>query len=525
MTVIQEILNNPTIPQALRLAAATIIDRRKKSCYRDNRARLSLMHCEYLKRLETDKTTPEEIWNRAQERAAYAVELRKIIDRQLVSDDYDFRAALEEIDSVLDDRDAYARIAKTKAVRLGMSLETPAKASGPLSLAKSTATTAAQPTKPIVVKERINMHSTITAPRNKQTREASSIHTVNERYLQDPKRGFNTPQEFFKAIFDTSRSGKITDERLKSLAAGSDEHGIYTNPNGGFLVPEGFLSDLDMTTWEGDPTAGMTKNVPMQVPKLSFHSRVDKNHSTSVSGGLRVYRRAETQTVASSRIVTEKINLEASELMGIGYATNELLTYSPISIAALLSEGFGDEFGSRLLQEKLRGTGVGEFLGILNSDALITVSKKSGQTAATVIYENLLAMRSRIWRRSSSVWLYNADVEPQLATMTDPSGRLIWQAGATEGSPDRLLGLPMYPTEHCSALGTVGDIVLADFSQYLVGTLTGIQSDSSVHVRFLENETAFKFWLSNAGAPWWNSVLTPKNGTTKSPFVTLETRG
>jgi len=44
----------------------------------------------------------------------------------------------------------------------------------------------------------------------------------------------------------------------------------------------------------------------------------------------------------------------------------------------------------------------------------------------------------------------------------------------------------------------------------------------SMNVRFVNHERAFKFWLRNAGAPWWRAALTPRESTTTlSPFVVL----
>jgi len=66
---------------------------------------------------------------------------------------------------------------------------------------------------------------------------------------------------------------------------------------------------------------------------------------------------------------------------------------------------------------------------------------------------------------------------------------------------------------------------LANWSQYLEGTYENLQSAESIHVRFLNHETTFKFWLRNAGAPWWRTVLTPKkSASTLSPFVVLAAR-
>ena len=83
----------------------------------------------------------------------------------------------------------------------------------------------------------------------------------------------------------------------------------------------------------------------------------------------------------------------------------------------------------------------------------------------------------------------------------------------------------MIPIEHASAVGTKGDIILADLSQYIYATKGGLRSAASMHVRFVEGETALRFVLRNDGKPWWSGPLTPAKGSnTVSPFVALETR-
>jgi hypothetical protein len=64
-----------------------------------------------------------------------------------------------------------------------------------------------------------------------------------------------------------------------------------------------------------------------------------------------------------------------------------------------------------------------------------------------------------------------------------------------------------------------------NWSQYLEGTLQGLQSDESIHVRFLANERTFRFYLRNDGRGWWKSALTPRKGANSlSPFVGLAER-
>lgn len=352
------------------------------------------------------------------------------------------------------------------------------------------------------------------------------IEVKGEAAANDPQRGFRSPREFMLAVMNAH--GRNIDQRLAPLrmaAAGSDEQGLYSDSYGGFLVPEAFLPGLQTVAMEGDPTAGRTRRVPMTAPTVRINARTDKNHSTSVSGGLRVYRRAETDTVPSSRMAIEQVTLHAHSLVGIAYATEEILTDSPASFAALLEAGFRDEFGSKILSEKLMGNGVGEYEGVLNAPATISIAKEAGQSADTILYANIVKMRARCWGYGNAIWLYNHDCLPQLINLADDFGRFIWQPSAREGTPDLLLGRPAYATEYCDTVGDQGDIILGNWGEYLEGEIGGISGAESMHVRFLEHERAFKFFTRNDGRCWWRSALTTRNSTvTLSPFVVLDAR-
>ncbi len=64
-----------------------------------------------------------------------------------------------------------------------------------------------------------------------------------------------------------------------------------------------------------------------------------------------------------------------------------------------------------------------------------------------------------------------------------------------------------------------------NWGEYLVGTLQGIQMAESIHVRFENNERAFRITIRQGGEPWWRSDMTPVNSTaTLSPYVALATR-
>lgn len=352
----------------------------------------------------------------------------------------------------------------------------------------------------------------------------------------DPKKGFRDNREFLMSILDAGRLGKL-DPRLnlckspsQSLTAGSDEHGTYSDPYGGFFIPKGFLPETLKVDPESDPMGGLVRRVPMTAPVISINARTDKDHSSSVSGGLLVYRRAETQTVTATRMQHEQVELKATPLWGVAYASEELLARSPVSFVALLQAGFNDEFAAKLVSERISGNGAGQFEGVLNTPCLVSVTKETNQGAATINKANIDKMRTRCWRYGSAIWLANHNTLPQLLSIVQEigTGGVVPQYfSTTADGTATLCGRPIYFTEFCPSVGTVGDILLCNWSEYLEGTLSDVQSEQSMHVRFLEHERTFKFWLENDARCWWRTALTPKNGGaswTRSPFVALQTR-
>jgi HK97 family phage major capsid protein len=387
-----------------------------------------------------------------------------------------------------------------------------------------------------------------------------TVRAGEPRAAKDPAKGFGSPRDFVLAVIENSGlrdRSDVQDERLRPLAmfdkddkmaaselafllpaaftpaqlraaAGADEQGTYADPYGGFAVPTTRLPGIKTIPFEGDPTAGRTTNVPMATPQIEINARTDKDHSTSVSGGLIVTRKPETKAATASRMATELVTMKATSLFGLSYITEELLTDSPVSFAALVAQGFSDQFPAHILNEKLNGKGGFEMEGILNAACRVTVAKETGQAADTIVFDNVSKMAARMWGFGNSIWVANHDTRPQLCKIALPIGTggvAMYQPSEREGFPDMLWGRPVFYTEFAAKLGDVGDLILWNPTQYLEGLYQPLQSAESVHVRFENHERVLKFWLRNAGASWWRSALTPaKSAETLSPIVLLAAR-
>ena len=81
------------------------------------------------------------------------------------------------------------------------------------------------------------------------------------------------------------------------------------------------------------------------------------------------------------------------------------------------------------------------------------------------------------------------------------------------------------PLEFCETLGTKGDIILADFSEYMLVYKGGMEVAESMHVKFLTDEMAYRFITRVDGQPIYDEPFTPlKGANTLSPFVMLAAR-
>jgi HK97 family phage major capsid protein len=356
-----------------------------------------------------------------------------------------------------------------------------------------------------------------------------------ETQAQKERDSFKSFGEQLMAVYHACAPGGVADARLRKTFRGAATGlGEATPSDGGFLVQQEFVADLIMRAYETGQVASRCQRIPigenangLKMPGIDETSRVDGSRW----GGVRIYWLSEGTDKTATKPKFREIELTLKKVAGLCYTTDELLMDST-ALEAYIRQAFSEEFGFTLDDACINGTGAGQPLGIMNSACLVTAGAETGQLAATVVYENIVNMWARMWAKSrgNAVWFINQDVEPQLFNMgitigTGGSPVYLPPGGASATPYGTLFGRPVIPIEQCQTLGTVGDIILADMSQYLMIDKGPIQAATSIHVRFIYDETAFRFVYRVDGQPMWNSALTPFKGTnTLSPFVVLATR-
>lgn len=366
---------------------------------------------------------------------------------------------------------------------------------------------------------------------------AEAKKAVNEPLWAQPKDHtkvlWKNNSEFLTAVFNASKQGVAPDPRLLMQNAASGM-GESVPSDGGFLVGEDFAKELLQRTHETGILASKCRKIPISPTSNSLEANgIDETSRANGSrwGGIQSYWENEADALIGSKPKFNKVGLKLKKLTGLCYATDELLQDST-ALESIIGQAFAEEFGFRMDDVIMNGLGAGQPLGYMKSGALVTVAKEAGQANGSIVTQNVLNMWARCWGRSrqNAVWLINQDVEPQLSQMTITVGTggipVYMPAGGVSGAQySTLFGRPVIPVEQANTVGSLGDISLVDLSQYLLIDKGGLNAASSIHVRFLYDESVFRFIYRVDGQPIWKSTLQPfKGSNTLSPFVTLAAR-
>lgn len=324
-------------------------------------------------------------------------------------------------------------------------------------------------------------------------------------------------------------------ERLAKVSAAASGANETIPAEGGFLVQTDKATELD----RGSIATGLLSQRCFNVTATSESDSLELNLVDESSrangsrfGGIQVYMKAEADTVTATKPKFRQAEWKLKDCMGIMYATNDLLKDAG-KLTSIVNKWFPAEFGFKIDDLIINGTGAGMPLGILNAGCTVSQAIETGQVRATdpILYQNVAKMYARLLSSSdaNAVWFINRALLPYIMMMTIPVGTggapVFLPPNGAAGQPYMtLLNKPIIPIEQCQAPATAGDIILADLDEYLLFTKGGIETASSIHVRFIYDEMTFRWTYRLDGSPIRNKVLTPYKGgatATQAPFVVL----
>jgi len=336
--------------------------------------------------------------------------------------------------------------------------------------------------------------------------------------------GFRTLGEQMSAVRKAAL-GQGVDNRL--MAAATTYGNEATNADGGYAVAPDFRSAIMKKVAGEESLLSMCD----QIETSSNRIEVPQDNTTPWgTAGIQAYWDNEAAAMTQKKPALGKFELPLHRLTCLVPITDELLEDAPL-VASYTPSKAGEVITSRVNDAIVNGTGAGQPQGLLSAASLVSVAKEGAQSAATVVFDNVVKMWARLHSslKAGAVWLVNPDVQPQLLNLKAPGGYLpayLGPNGLTDSPYGTLLGRPVIEVEPCQTLGTKGDLLLVNLKSYAAGVKSGgLKSAASMHLYFDQNITAFRFVLRLGGQSWWSAAVSPSKGSnTRTNIVSLDTR-
>jgi len=315
--------------------------------------------------------------------------------------------------------------------------------------------------------------------------------------------------------------GGPRDPRLKTT--GHMETG--DDAQGGFLCPEAWADGVYSVALENGIVRPRATVLQTNTDSLKVRRLVESTRASSYFGGITFSWAAEAadKTTGITKPALGLLELIPHKLIGSCYVSNELMSdYENFGTFMQLS------FGRALAFEEdyyfIWGNGVNQPLGIMNAPA--TLAHARTNYGGTPIISDLAEMAERLLPGSwpNAVWMMNQETLGGLTTDATAGGNV---GGILDLSRMTCANRPIIITEKCSATGTAGDVILADWTHYVVANRSleiSASQDVPGDYGFLTDETFWRVVLRVDGQPIMASAVTPKLGTdTLSAFVYLTT--
>jgi len=347
--------------------------------------------------------------------------------------------------------------------------------------------------------------------------------------------GFSSLGEFLVKVRKACDGEGSPDSRLVaskiSKTAGHMETG--EDSQGGFMVPEQFRDEILHAALEGAIVRPRAKVIKATSDSLKVRRFVETDRSSNIFGGITfnwLHEAAQkSYTGKSTKPALGQLELTPHKLVGSCWVSNELEDdYGAFSDFMRMS--FGQAI--RFIEDDtfIWGTGAGQPLGVANASngSLISINRA---TANALDWTDIAHMAERLLADSwkNAAWLINPDVLDELFEATAPA---IQQVAMIDLSSTKFFGIPFIVTEKCTALGTTGDIILADFSHYVIADREIVVAGSrhversgiaQTGIGFSTDETFWKVQLRVDGQPIMAAPITPYRGAnTLSAFVVLD---
>lgn len=265
---------------------------------------------------------------------------------------------------------------------------------------------------------------------------------------------------------------------------------------GGNTVPTSFYNQLVAHLIE---VSGVMQAGP-RVLNTTTGENIEVPTTTAHSTGALV---TEGSAISESDPAFAKRTLGAYKYGVLIQVSRELLDDTGVDLEGYLAMEAGRSIGNALGVHLVTGDGSSKPTGVATSASTGVTGATTG-ASGTFTADELIDLQYSViapYRNSAScAWLLRDATMARVRKLKDSQNQYLWQPGLQIGTPDMLLGKPVYTDPNVAAVATSAKSVLfGDFSRYFVRLAGGVRFERSDEFAFNSDLVTFRAVLRGDG--------------------------
>lgn len=277
--------------------------------------------------------------------------------------------------------------------------------------------------------------------------------------VNDEEKPGRASKNYKKSFWNAMRSKALRPEVADALQIGTDSEG-------GYLVPDEYEHTLVEALEE--------ENIFRKLAHIINTSSGDRKIPVVASKGSASWV-DEEGTITDSDDAFNQVSIGAYKLGTLIKISNELLNDSAFNLESYISKEFARRIGSKEEEAFFTGNGTGKPVGIFNATGGAEVGVTAASATAITADELIdLFYSLKAPYRKKAVWILNDSTVKAIRKLKDKNDNYLWQPALTAGTPDTILGRPVYTSSYVPSIAAgAKTIAFGDFSYYWIADRQG----------------------------------------------------
>lgn len=275
---------------------------------------------------------------------------------------------------------------------------------------------------------------------------------------EDEKTG-RASNVYKRNFWNAMRRKVITPDIMNALQEGTDSEG-------GYLVPDEYERTLVEALQE--------ENIFRKLANVITTSSGDRKIPVVATKGNASWVDEEGQ-IPDSDDAFSQVSIGAYKLGTLIKVSEELLNDSVFDLESYISREFARRIGNKEEDAFFNGDGTGKPVGIFNStggaEVGVTAASATAITADELI-DLYYSLKSPY--RKNAVWVLNDSTVKAIRKLKDNNGNYLWQPALTAGTPDTILGRPVYTSSYVPEIKAgAKTVAFGNFKYYWIADRAG----------------------------------------------------